>query len=115
MKAAAPIGLALAMLSLMAPGLMSDGRAQSAPDLDRAWQASPEPTILDYQAERDGDSIKSQTYRSSPIGRNQNWSLDVGRFPPGTTDDPVDLRDRLDELQQGYAGMRLRVPLRGHR
>ena len=115
MNAAAPTGFALAIISLMASGAMSGVRAQTAPNVDRDWFVAPEPTILDYQAEREGEAIKSQTYRSSPIGRNQNWSLDVGRFPPGTDDDPVDLRERLDELQQGYAGLRLRVPLRGNR
>ncbi len=97
----------------MAFGSPADVRAQTVRPAERGWETSPEPTILDYKAEQEGEAIKSQTYRSTPIGSNQNWSLDIGRFQSGGPDDPVSLDERLDQLHQGYAGMRLRVPLRG--
>jgi hypothetical protein len=69
--------------------------------------------ILDPQLEKDADQIKNQTYSSTPVGQQKNWNLDIGYFDRDYSDEAVDLRERFDDLEQGFTGIRLNVPLTG--
>lgn len=108
--------LTIATLSLVLAQLTAaPAQAQALPGLPPPDYFPPKSYILDPQLEKDAEKIKSQTYRSKPIGQQQKWNLDIGYFDREYSEEAVDPRERLEEQDDGFAGIRLSVPLTGRR
>ncbi|MDH3581075.1 MAG: hypothetical protein OEM91_10685 [Hyphomicrobiales bacterium] len=111
-----PRTLTIAALSIgLAQLTGAPAQAQALPGLPPPDYFSPNSYILDPQLEKDAEKIKSQTYRTKPIGQRQEWNLDIGYFDREYSEEAVDPRERLEEQDDGFAGIRLSVPLTGGR
>lgn len=104
-------------LLVAAAALLSGGspaQAQSPPGLPSDEWFVPKTGIIDTDAQIDAANIRANDFRSTPIGKQQNWNLDLGYFPQDFSEEP-DLRDRVEERDQSFTGLRLSVPLSGNR
>lgn len=88
--------------------------AQSPPGLPADEWFVPKTGIIDTDAQIDADNIRANSHRSRPIGKQQNWNLDLGHFQQDFSEE-TDLRQRIEERDESYTGLRLSVPLRGRR
>lgn len=105
----------VAAAALLFAGTATSALAQTAPSQPPSDLSTlPPSTLVDPQAEKDAARIKSQTWRSAPVGQNKNWNLDIGHFKEDKSLEQ-DLRQRIDEDVDAYSGMRLRLPLKGGR
>jgi hypothetical protein len=101
-------------VAALVTGVVSPALAQSA-NTARELTVT-ESFMLDPALEKEGDAIKQQTYRSSSVGKKQNWNLDIGHFSEGQFEE-TSLEDRLADQSDritSYAGVRFRVPLSGN-
>lgn len=89
-------------------------QAQSLPGLPSDEWFVPKTGIIDTDAQLEADNIRANSYRSKPIGKQQNWNLDLGHFQQDFSEEP-DLRQRIEERDESYTGLRLSVPLRKRR
>lgn len=85
--------------------------AQTLPGLPTDEWFVPQTRLVDPQVDRDAETIREQTYRSTPVGQQQHWNLDIGHFSQDISDEPVDLRDRVADQPPGFSGLRLRLTI----
>lgn len=94
-------------------GVPDNAAANSAPGGVPAIQM-PSEFLMEPDAQIEGFNIKQQTYRSKAVGQNKAWDLDIGRFQGRYDEDPNNLNNAVQELdEETYSGMRLRLPFRG--